>query len=78
MAILKTLDSVRSLWVAGPLLDKRSLPEWGPDRLGDFETRPGTEVCNILSRSSCSSVRLLAFWSISASLKTRCVWISKG
>lgn len=71
MAILKTLDSVRSLWVAAPPLDERSLPVLAPEHPGDFDTRPGTEFCNILLRSCCSSERFLALWSTSARLKRR-------
>lgn len=78
MAMLKTLGSVSSLWVAGPPFDARSLLDRFTERLCCLDTRPGTDVCNILSRSSCSFVRLLAFWSTSARLKTLYAEISEG
>lgn len=77
IAILKTLDSISNLCVAGPSLDTRSLLDLVSDCLRDLDTSPGTEFCNILLRSSCSVVKLLDLWSISASLNTRCAEFSK-
>ncbi len=78
IAILKTLGSVSSLCVAGPAFDTRSVLGRFTERLCGLDTRPGTDVCNILSRSSCSFVRLLVFWSSSARLKTRYAKFSTG
>lgn len=78
IAMLKTLGSVSSLCVAGPAFDTRSVFGRFTERLCGLDTRPGTDVCNISSRSSCSFARLLAFWSSSARLKTRYAKVSKG
>lgn len=71
--MLKTLGSISSLWPAtGPLM-LLILLSFTPDRLRDFDTKPGTEALRIWSRSSCSVARSVDVKSIPANLNTRYV-----